>query len=83
MDGLRWMDIHAFGEGHPAFNFVSNLVEQYAGQHTLIPTLRKLRSVLRMVDMALVVQWLLKLQNDRRGTLTLNLEAGLGSPISY
>lgn len=23
---LEWMDIHAFGGGHPAFNFVSSIV---------------------------------------------------------
>jgi hypothetical protein len=80
---VDWVDIHAFGGGHPAMNIVSKLVETICVELTLIPTLRRLRSVLRMVDMALVVQWLLKLQNDRRGTLTLNLEAGLGSPISY
>jgi hypothetical protein len=77
---VSWVDIHAFGAGHPAITIVSKLVETMCVRHTLIPTLRRLRSVLKIVDMLLDVQWFLEVG---RGTLKFNLEAGLGSPISY
>ena len=77
---VDWVDIHAFGGGHPAMNIVSKLVETICVELTLIPTLRRLRRVLKIVDMLLDVQWL---REVGRGTLKFNLEAGLGSPISY
>lgn len=57
---MGWVDIHAFGGEHPVITMVSKLDERLYVRHTLIPTLRRLRSVLTIVDMMLDVQWLLK-----------------------
>jgi hypothetical protein len=57
---MDWIDVLAFGEEHPVVSTVSKLLETLCTRHTLIPTLRRLRSVLKIVDMLLDVQWLLK-----------------------
>jgi hypothetical protein len=72
---VDWLDILAFGERHPAINTVSQLVETLHLRHTLMPTLRRLRSVLKIVDMLLDVQWRLEAE---RWTLKYNLEAAIG-----
>jgi hypothetical protein len=68
---LYWVDVLAFDEEHPADTMVSKLSKILQMRYTLMPTLRMLRRVLKIVDMLLDVQWLLK---PGSGTLNFNLE---------
>ena len=68
---MGWVDILAFGGRHPAINTVSQLMETPYMRHTLMPTLRRLRSVLKIVDMLLDVNDFLKSNMD----VKFNLEA--------
>jgi len=67
-------NILASGGGHPAQRNISKFEQFVNSRHTLIPTLRRLRNVLIIVDILLDVQWLL-----RSKECNVRVEGGFGS----